>query len=362
MQITIQLIDDKHYTTFISEAMTAALNAAVDAHQKLERADAYRAFWQKAREVYPLGYRDPEVIRYLKRYHRKVYTRRVNKDGKSVIVRAALKCQPGVAMFVNVLRRANMAVKRISSFRQRVDALDPENQTWKSTCGYSLHNVKKYKILLKNIKDSDEIWLFYEGDTGWKSAQTSIGRKGSSNHGVKATSARRSGCTVNIISTAAGDLLNPVFLGKAHLMGFETDRGRKLQELRNHKFPDDPSGKTTLGDKCFIHSNEAGFMNTEYYASTVIQEQLASHIRDVEMKGMSSKEKKEHRGMFWHDSTDIHNGNLKGVKAVGGVVPPSRLQYPVPELQAVVVPAAPRQLANRQVEVLLRLLPSFIRL
>ena len=172
MQITIQLIDDKHYTTFISEAMTAALNAAVDAHQKLERRDAYRAFAQKAQEVYPLGYRDPEVIRYLKRYHRKVYTRRVNKDGKSVIVRAALKCQPGVAMFVNVLRHANMASKRISSFRQRVDALDPENQTWKSTCGYSLHNVKKYKILLKNIKDSDEIWLFYEGDTGWKAAQT----------------------------------------------------------------------------------------------------------------------------------------------------------------------------------------------
>jgi len=295
--------------------MGEALNIAVDAHCKLEGVDAYRAFRNKAKDVYPLGYRDPEVIRYLKRYHRKVYTRRVNKAGKSVIIKAALQCQPGIAMFRNVLRRANMTVKRVTSFRQRVDAMDPENQTWKATCSYSHHTVKKYKILLKNIKDGDEMWLFYEGDTGWKSAQQSIGRKGSTNHSVKATAARRSGCTVNIITTAAGDVLSPVFLGKAHLMGAETDRGRKLEELRNHKFPDDPSGKTTLGDKCFIHSNEAGFMNTEHYASTVIQEQLASHIRDVEMKGMSPSQKKEHRGMFWHDSTDIHNGSLKGVKA-----------------------------------------------
>ena len=120
-------------------------------------------------------------------------------------------------------------------------------------------------------------------------------------------------------------------------------------------------------------------MNTEYYDGTVIQEQLASHIRDVEMKGMSSQEKKEHRGMFWHDSTDINNGNLKGVwrkhhekrlksshpfsllalqslvvdrdrlrrwrkrsvPELQAVVVPeplilSHLQYPVPELQAVV--------------------------
>ena len=295
--------------------MTSALNVAIDAHTKLERADAYRAFRDKAKEVYPLGYRDPEVIRYLKRYHRKVYTRRVNKAGKTVTVRAPLQCQPGVAMFLNVLHRANMTVKRIASFRQRVEAMDPENQTWKNTRKYSLHIIKKFKIPLKNMKDSDEMWLFYEGDTGWKTAQMSIGRKGGSNHSVKSSAARRSGCTVNIISTAAGDLLNPVFLGKAHLMGAETDRGRKLEELRNRKFPDDPSGETTLGDKCFIHSNEAGFMNTEYYASTVIKQQLASHIRDVEMKGMSPSEKKEHRGFFWHDSTDIHNGKLKGVKA-----------------------------------------------
>jgi len=295
--------------------MGEALSIAVDAHCKLEGVDAYRAFRNKAKDVYPLGYRDPEVIRYLKRYHRKVYTRRVNKAGKSVIIKAALHSQPGIAMFKNVLRRANMTVKRVTSFRQRVDAMDPENQTWKDTCNYSHHTVKKYKILLKNIKDGDEMWLFYEGDTGWKSAQQSIGRKGSTNHSVKATAARRSGCTVNIITTAAGDVLSPVFLGKAHLMGAETDRGRKLEELCNHKFPDDPSGKTTLGDKCFIHSNEAGFMNTEHYASTVIQEQLASHIRDVEMKGMSPSQKKEHRGMFWHDSTAIHNGKLDGEKA-----------------------------------------------
>ena len=52
----------------------------------------------------------------------------------------------------------------------------------------------------------------------------------------------------------------------------------------------------------------------EAYAEMVLKTQVAEHVQSEELLGLDAKRRDEHRGMFWHDSTDIHNGKKDGEK------------------------------------------------
>ena len=54
----------------------------------------------------------------------------------------------------------------------------------------------------------------------------------------------------------------------------------------------------------------------EAYAEMVLKTQVAEHVQSEELLGLDAKRRDEHRGMFWHDSTDIHNGKKDGEKIV----------------------------------------------
>ena len=113
----------------------------------------------------------------------------------------------------------------------RVEAEDPNDTTWPTTCQYSHAMISKFGISLHNIKDSDEVWIFYEGDLGWKTKQETLCRKKTSAT-VRATPSTRAGVTANIVSTANGRLLKPLVLGEVRNFGTDTDKGRKLKRLR----------------------------------------------------------------------------------------------------------------------------------
>ena len=78
----------------LSKAFSDKVLATIEKREQLERPQALKMLGEVAKAVYPNGYRDPEVVKYLKAFHKRDYTRRCGKESKEVRVVSRLRERP----------------------------------------------------------------------------------------------------------------------------------------------------------------------------------------------------------------------------------------------------------------------------
>ena len=221
-------------------------------------------------------------------------------------VAAKAKLQPGRKIMEAMLAEVAMVVKRPSSQRQRRESIEDPDGRWKETIGYFQRMRAKYRIPLSNCKDSDEMCGFYEGSLGWKMFQRCIGVRGQSLT-VKARASLRKTLSILFGTTASGRVIPPAFLGKERDFGKDTEKGRKLRDIRDTLVPG--KGGATIKDLADVSSNEAGFFNGRTYADMWLSGSLERWIAKEEAPQDAGPDARV--GIHIDDATSIHNGETQ---------------------------------------------------
>ena len=255
------------------------------------------------KEQYPDGMEHAEVAAYMKAYHcGKEYTR--IRKGVEQKVAMHNRGQPGRVFVKRLLKQARFSLQKKSSTRQRPQAIDDSEGVWASTVAWIRRVVANKQVPLHFMKDSDEMCIFWCGHLGWKMHNYCLGKKGQvGGTKVKGQPNARKTLTLNLTSSASGQLRAALVMAKDQDFGLESASGRKLHSLRDLPYP--TGGR--MHDRILVHSNATGFLTQESYNALVMQDQFKK-IREEELRDLP---RPDLWGFWMDDSTEIHSGTHK---------------------------------------------------